>query len=51
MLLGHPGINVNLQDVESKWTPLHRALYSGNIAAWYTIASKYFHDFADSFHH
>ncbi|KIJ35076.1 hypothetical protein M422DRAFT_233046 [Sphaerobolus stellatus SS14] len=33
MLLAHPGINVNIQDVESKWTPLHRALYIGNVAA------------------
>jgi ankyrin repeat protein len=35
LLLGHPGINVNLQDSESHWTALHRALYSGNIAAAY----------------
>ncbi|KIJ30085.1 hypothetical protein M422DRAFT_268442 [Sphaerobolus stellatus SS14] len=33
MLLAHPGINVNMQDIESKWTPLHRALYVGNVAA------------------
>lgn len=33
MLLAHPRINVNLQDVESHWTALHRALYNGNIAA------------------
>lgn len=33
MLLGHPAINVNLQDSESHWTPLHRALYIGNISA------------------
>ncbi|KIJ37956.1 hypothetical protein M422DRAFT_259341 [Sphaerobolus stellatus SS14] len=32
MLLAHPGINVNMQDIESKWTPLHRALYVGNVA-------------------
>ncbi|KAF9784961.1 hypothetical protein BJ322DRAFT_1060536 [Thelephora terrestris] len=31
LLLAHPGINVNLQDLESLWTPLHRALYNGNI--------------------
>lgn len=35
MLLAHPTINVNVQDAESKWTPLHRALYSGNLSAWY----------------
>jgi ankyrin repeat protein len=33
MLLGHTGINVNLQDSESHWTALHRALYNGNIDA------------------
>ena len=33
LLLAHPAINVNLQDVESHWTALHRALYHGNIAA------------------
>lgn len=35
LLLGHPGIDVNLQDSESHWTALHRALYNGNIAAAY----------------
>jgi ankyrin repeat protein len=35
LLLAHPGINVNLQDTESHWTALHRALYNGNIAAAY----------------
>lgn len=34
MLLAHPLINVNVQDAESKWTPLHRALYQGNLSAW-----------------
>ncbi|KAH9935996.1 uncharacterized protein BXZ73DRAFT_89477 [Epithele typhae] len=33
LLLGHPGINVNIADTESHWTPLHRALYNGNLAA------------------
>ena len=33
MLLNHPSINVNVQDSESRWTPLHRALYTGNIIA------------------
>ncbi|KAJ6490484.1 hypothetical protein DFH09DRAFT_374031 [Mycena vulgaris] len=32
-LLRHPLVNVNLPDVESHWTPLHRALYHGNLAA------------------
>jgi inhibitor of Bruton tyrosine kinase len=35
MLLSHPGISVNLQDVESHWTALHRALYNGNLTAAY----------------
>jgi inhibitor of Bruton tyrosine kinase len=30
MLLGHSNVNVNSQDTESHWTPLHRALYLGN---------------------
>ncbi|KAA1470069.1 hypothetical protein DENSPDRAFT_797206 [Dentipellis sp. KUC8613] len=33
LLLAHPGINVNLSDTENHWTPLHRALYNGNLAA------------------
>jgi len=35
MLLAHPAINVNVLDKESHWTPLHRALYVGNISAAY----------------
>lgn len=33
MLLAHPAINVNILDKESHWTPLHRALYVGNVSA------------------
>ncbi|GAA6019125.1 hypothetical protein JCM11491_002856 [Sporobolomyces phaffii] len=33
LLLKVPGVQVNLPDVESGWTALHRSLYSGNIAA------------------
>lgn len=33
LLLAHPGIQINAQDTESHWTPLHRALYAGNIEA------------------
>ncbi|KAF8316609.1 hypothetical protein DL93DRAFT_745756 [Clavulina sp. PMI_390] len=33
MLLAHPALNVNVTDLESRWTPLHRALYTGNIVA------------------
>ncbi|PVF97010.1 hypothetical protein CPB86DRAFT_761016 [Serendipita vermifera] len=32
LLLAHPQIQVNSYDQESHWTPLHRALYAGNIA-------------------
>lgn len=32
MLLAHPSININIQDRESHWTALHRALYHGNLA-------------------
>ncbi|PWN41562.1 hypothetical protein IE81DRAFT_324419 [Ceraceosorus guamensis] len=30
-VLAHPGLNVNAADGENGWTPLHRALYHGNI--------------------
>ncbi|KAF9046893.1 hypothetical protein BDZ89DRAFT_1155147 [Hymenopellis radicata] len=33
LLLRHPAIDVNAQDLENRWTPLHRALYDGNVAA------------------
>lgn len=33
LALAHPRINPNLPDTESRWTPLHRALYAGNIPA------------------
>jgi inhibitor of Bruton tyrosine kinase len=42
LLLAHPEINVNLQDEESHWTALHRALYNGNIAATYVLYSMSF---------
>ena len=35
ILLAHPNINVNLQDQESLWSALHRALYAGNVPAAY----------------
>lgn len=31
LLLTHPSVNCNLQDQESGWTALHRALYAGNL--------------------
>ncbi|KAI9507165.1 hypothetical protein F5148DRAFT_1149969 [Russula earlei] len=42
LLLAHPAVNVNLQDTESHWTALHRALYHGNITAAYAIHSVIF---------
>ena len=41
MLLSHPGICVNLQDMESHWTALHRALYNGNLAAAYVPSARH----------
>ncbi|KAJ3760008.1 hypothetical protein EV360DRAFT_40745 [Lentinula raphanica] len=31
LILKHPELNVNLQDRESQWTALHRAMYIGNL--------------------
>lgn len=33
LLLAHPHIQPNAQDAESHWTPLHRAMYHGNLAS------------------
>jgi hypothetical protein len=41
MLLAHPAINVNILDKESHWTPLHRALYVGNVSAAYVSIFTY----------
>lgn len=40
ILLAHPHINVNVQDVESGWTPLHRAMWVGNIRAARELLSR-----------
>ncbi|KAG8854823.1 hypothetical protein FRB96_007352 [Tulasnella sp. 330] len=40
MLLAHPLINVNAQDVESHWTPLHRCLWYGNLHAAVMLAGR-----------
>lgn len=37
-LLKHSSINVNLPDVESHWTPLHRAMYHANLAVAYVFS-------------
>lgn len=39
-LLAHPAINVNLQDHESGWTALHRALYHGNLLTALTLLKR-----------
>ncbi|KAK0548125.1 hypothetical protein OC845_003748 [Tilletia horrida] len=39
-LLAHPGLNVNLQDFESGYTALHRALYAGNLPLVLTLLRK-----------
>lgn len=41
LLLGHPAINVNALDTESHWTPLHRALYNGNLATAYVALLRF----------
>lgn len=40
ILLNHPSINVNLQDAESGWTALHRALYAGNLSIALSLLSR-----------
>lgn len=39
-LLAHPSVNLNLQDHENGWTPLHRALYHGNLLTALTLLKK-----------
>lgn len=44
LLLKHPLINVNIPDVESHYTPLHRAMYVANIpAALSAVSLVYVH--------
>ena len=39
-LLEHPLIDVNVQDMESGWTPLHRALWVGHLAAAVLLVAR-----------
>ncbi|KAK9447806.1 uncharacterized protein V1518DRAFT_376065 [Limtongia smithiae] len=39
LLLAAPGIDVTTADAESGWTPLHRALYNGNVAVGQLLIS------------
>lgn len=40
VLLHHPQIQINLADTESGWTPLHRALWVGNLRAARELLSR-----------
>ena len=40
VLLTHPSLNVNLQDLESGYTALHRALYVGNLRTALTLLQR-----------
>jgi hypothetical protein len=40
LILAHPHVNINIQDYESHWSSLHRALYAGNIPAAYVTYSR-----------
>jgi hypothetical protein len=40
VLLNHPQIAVNVQDSESGWTPLHRAMWAGNLRAARDLLSR-----------
>ncbi|KIO26840.1 hypothetical protein M407DRAFT_23900 [Tulasnella calospora MUT 4182] len=39
-VLAHPYIDVNLRDLESGWTALHRALWCGNLSAAMMLMSR-----------
>ncbi|KAK0467839.1 uncharacterized protein EV420DRAFT_1501521 [Desarmillaria tabescens] len=40
LLLRHLAVNVNVQDLESNWTPLHRALFHGNLGAVFLLLQR-----------
>jgi ankyrin repeat protein len=39
-LLDHPAINIYVQDMESGWNALHRALYAGNMSIAQLLLEK-----------
>lgn len=45
-LLAHPSIDIHLQDPESGWNALHRALYAGNISIARLLLEKERQDLA-----
>lgn len=47
-LLDHPAIDIYVQDHESGWNPLHRALYNGNISIARLLLEKERRDLTDS---
>lgn len=48
-LLGHPAIDIYVQDPESGWNALHRALYNGNISVARLLLAKERRDLTESF--
>lgn len=48
-LLDHPAIDLYVQDPESGWNALHRALYFGNISVARLLLAKERKDLAESF--
>ncbi|KAI1118222.1 hypothetical protein F5Y14DRAFT_399670 [Nemania sp. NC0429] len=48
-LLEHPAIDIYLQDPESGWNALHRALYNGNISIARLLLAKERRDLTESF--
>lgn len=41
LLLSHPQVHVNALDAESHWTPLHRAMYAGNLACALLLLNRH----------
>ncbi|KAI0875809.1 hypothetical protein GGS24DRAFT_273162 [Hypoxylon argillaceum] len=48
-LLDHPAIDIYVQDPESGWNALHRALYNGNISVARLLLAKERRDLTESF--
>ncbi|GAP87053.1 putative BTB POZ domain-containing protein [Rosellinia necatrix] len=48
-LLDHPAIDIYVQDPESGWNALHRALYNGNISIARLLLAKERRDLSESF--
>ncbi|KAI0407237.1 hypothetical protein F4802DRAFT_46495 [Xylaria palmicola] len=48
-LLDHPAIDIYVQDLESGWNALHRALYTGNVSIARLLLAKELRDLSESF--